>query len=1062
MKTVQLEQILPFREIDQDCIVSRKGDVSIIFELFKSPIFTLFQSEMGLLHEALAKGIGCFSDGVTVHFQEWFTGVRYELPPAYRDKGSTTAADNHLLTTTADNHFLTAASDRKFEGRKHQRHRSFLAVARRAERGRPSTSALSTLVRPTLVPGELLDKCTQEAFLASCRQLADILESTGLVKVRQLAGEELAGGPDTTGIIEQYMTLDPEHLQPTLTDIAIHNGNIRVGRKQVILYTLADAGNLPAQCAPSCRYEPYSTPVTELPVGFATHLGPLLDIDHVYNLFIVKDDPRPELKKLETRLRRLKSLAGASRENGVTAAETEAYLNQAAQPGQVPVRVHVNVMAWSEDPTAVTSVSNRLSTAIGRTGATPHLETEGAPQIWWAGIPGNAGDLPMNETFASFLNPALCWFLPESSNPDASAPTGIRLGDRFTGVPVNVDLSDEPMRKGKTANRNKFILSPSGSGKSYKMNHMLRSYHAQGAHSVVLDMGGSYKSLCRLLDGQYFECTEKDPIQFNPFLLPPGETPDTEKKESLKALLLTLFKKTEEGFTRKEYVTVSNMLDGYFRWQTQNPGCFPCFDSFYEWLQDEFLPRLEEDGMRESDVDGKGLLYVLRPYYKGGEFQYLLNARENADLFHQRLIVFDLDSIKDHPILFPVTTLIIMELFISKMRKLKGIRKVIVLEEAWKAIAKEGMSEYIKYLFKTVRKFYGEAIVVTQDIEDIVSSPVVKNSIINNADCKILLDQSKFMNRFDQIQELLGLTENDKALILSLNKANDPDKKYKEVFIALGATERKVYRLEVSLEEHLAYTTEPSERVRVEEYAEKQGGILQGIQALAADIRSGAVKWLLALVFTTGFLLAPQRRASAQILDIIDDAIKAALEEADLRLQRLKAATLWLQNTQKAAENSMAGELLDDITGWVRQQDDLYHAYYDELWQVKSVLTGYSRVKSLIDRQVQLVRAYQQATAAIRADPHLSAAEAAQMLDVCKGILDASIQNAERLTTVVTGYATQMDDAGRLQTIDETDAAIDRDYAALRSYTQQARLVSLQRAKDQADVQTIRALYGIH
>jgi len=1045
MKTVQLERIIPFREIAEDCVVSKKGDVSVIFELFKSPLFTLFQSEMALLNEALAKGIGCFSGGTTFHFQEWFTGVRYEPRPAYRD-----------------NDPLTAAYDRKFEGRKYQHHLSFLIVTRRPEGERPPTSALSTLVQPTLVPAGLLDRCTQEAFLASCRQLADILESTGLVKVRQLTGAELAGGPATTGIIEQYMTLNPDHLLPTLKDIEIHNGNIRVGRKQVMLYTLADAANLPAQCTPSCRYEPYSTPVTELPVGFATQLGPLLDIDHVYNLFIVKDDPKTELKKLETRLRRLKSLAGASRENGVTAAETEAYLNQAAQPGQAPVRVHVNVMGWSDDPTTVTSIGNRLSTAIGRTGATPHLETVGAPQIWWAGIPGNAGDLPMNETFPSFMNPALCWFIPESSNPDASAPTGIRLGDRFTGVPVNVDLSDEPMRKGKTGNRNKFVLGPSGSGKSYQMNHAVRSYHAQGAHVFLLDMGGSYKSLCRLLDGQYFECTEKTPIQFNPFLLAPGETLDTEKKESLKALLLMLFKKAEEGFSRSEYVTVSNMLKGYFQWQAENPGSFPCFDSFYEWLQEEFLPQLEEDGVREADFDGKGLLYVLRPYYKGGEFQHLLNARENADLFHQRLIVFDLDSIKDHPILFPVTTLIIMELFISKMRKLRGVRKVIVIEEAWKAIAKEGMSEYIKYLFKTVRKFFGEAIVVTQDIEDIVSSPIVKNSIINNADCKILLDQSKFMNRFDQIQELLGLTENDKALILSLNKANDPDGKYKEVFIALGAADRRVYRLEVSLEEHLAYTTEESERVKVEEYAEKKGGLLAGIAALAADIRSGAVKLLLALVFTAGFLLAPQGRASAQILDIIDDAIKAALEEADLHLQRLKAETLWLQNTQKAVENSMAGELLDDITGWVRQQDELYHGYYNELWQVKSVLTGYSRVKSLIDRQAQLVKEYQQATAAIRADPHLSAAEVEHMLDVYKGILDASVRNTGRLATAVTGYATQMDDAGRLQTIDETDATIDFDYAALRRLTQEHRLLSLQRAKDQADVQTIRALYGIH
>jgi conjugation system TraG family ATPase len=248
---------------------------------------------------------------------------------------------------------------------------------------------------------------------------------------------------------------------------------------------------------------------------------------------------------------------------------------------------------------------------------------------------------------------------------------------------------------------------------------------------------------------------------------------------------------------------------------------------------------LQKDNVKEKDFDVTNLLYVLRPYYKGGEFDYLLNATENLELLNERFIVFELDNIKDHPILFPVVTIIIMEVFISKMRKLKGIRKMILIEEAWKAIAKEGMAEYIKYLFKTVRKFFGEAIVVTQEIEDIISSPVVKQAIINNSDCKILLDQSKYQNKFEQVQELLGLTEKEKALILSINKANDPSRRYKEVFISLGGMISKVYRTEVSLEEYLAYTTEESEKVKLQNHAAKWNGDMQkGIAAMAEELRN--------------------------------------------------------------------------------------------------------------------------------------------------------------------------------------------------------------------------------
>ncbi|WP_235553911.1 TraG family conjugative transposon ATPase [Niabella agricola] len=368
---------------------------------------------------------------------------------------------------------------------------------------------------------------------------------------------------------------------------------------------------------------------------------------------------------------------------------------------------------------------------------------------------------------------------------------------------------------------------------------MVRSYFEQGTHCVLVDVGHSYRGLCNLVNGYYFTYEEKNPIRFNPFFIADGDVLDTEKKESIKTLLLALWKKDNEVFKRSEYVALSNALSGYYDFLDTDRAVFPCFNSFYDYLKESFVDRLKADNVKDRDFDVDNFLYVLRPYYSGGEFDYLLNATENLDLLRQRFIVFELDNIKDHPILLSVVSLIVAELFISKMRKLKGVRKMILIEEAWKAIARDGMAEYIKYLFKTVRKFYGEAVVVTQEVDDIISSPVVKQAIINNSDCKILLDQSKYQNKFDQIQELLGLTEKEKTLILSINKANDPTKKYKEVFIGLGNQLSRVYRTEVSLEEYLTYSTEESEKVKVQQYAEKFGGNYRlGIAALARELRA--------------------------------------------------------------------------------------------------------------------------------------------------------------------------------------------------------------------------------
>ena len=337
---------------------------------------------------------------------------------------------------------------------------------------------------------------------------------------------------------------------------------------------------------------------------------------------------------------------------------------------------------------------------------------------------------------------------------------------------------------------------------------MVRQYYEQGAHVLLVDTGNSYLGLSQLIhnrthgeDGIYFTYTNENPIAFNPFYVEDGVF-DIEKKESIKTLILTLWKRDDEAPKRSEEVALSNAVSAYIELTGKDRSVTPCFNTFYEFVRDDYRRQLEQKNVREKDFDIDNFLNVLEPYYRGGEYDYLLNSDKELDLLHKRFIVFELDNIKDHKILFPVTTIIIMEAFINKMRKLKGIRKLILIEEAWKAIASANMADYIRYLYKTVRKYFGEAIVVTQEIEDIISSPIVKESIINNSDCKILLDQRKYLNKFDSIQNLLGLTDKERSQILSINMANHPGRKYKEVFFSLGGTQSAVYATEVSLEEY--------------------------------------------------------------------------------------------------------------------------------------------------------------------------------------------------------------------------------------------------------------------
>ncbi|HEY0054912.1 MAG TPA: TraG family conjugative transposon ATPase [Pedobacter sp.] len=817
---VLAEKILPIYKVEHNCILSMQGDITIAFEAMLPEIFTLSDGDYEAYHHAWVKAIKVLPQNSVFHKQDWFLENKYQ-------------ADFE----TNSRSFLSHASERFFNERPYLDHSCYIFLSCKPKDRKLSNSAYSNILRKTLVPENCLNPALLNDFLDSAGQFERILKDSGFVKLMRLKDNDLAGTANVPGVIERYCFLLSPNQPSLLQDIHIRD-EIRIGNNHCQLYTLSDTEDMPALCGSRINYSKYSTDKTKFSTGFASPLGQLLNCNHIFNQYIFIEDAQKTIKRLEAKKLRLQSLSGYSRENAHSRDAVNDFLNEAIGQQRLPVKAHFNILAWSDDPAKLKDLKNKVGSAMAQMDATVKQETDGQAQVWFAGLPGNEADFPMNDTFDTFLEQASCFFNLESSYRSSISPFGIRLGDRLSGKPVLTDISDEPIKKGYTTNRNKFILGPSGSGKSFFTNHMVRSYFEQGTHVLLVDVGHSYKGLCELVDGYYFTYSDSDPIKFNPFFLTEGDALDTEKKESIKTLLLALWKKDDEAFRRSEYVALSNALTLYFAHLEKWPDIFPCFNTFYEFLLSEYMQVLENGKVQQSDFDISNFLYVLNPYYRGGEFDYLLNATENLDLLNERFIVFELDAIKDHPILFPAVTLIIMEVFISKMRKLKGVRKMILIEECWKAIAKEGMAEYIKYLFKTVRKFFGEAVVVTQEVEDIISSPIVKQAIINNSDCKILLDQSKYLNKFNSIQELLGLTEKEKAQILSMNKANDPNLKYKEVFISLGGQYSKVYRTEVSLEEYLTYTTEESEKVKVQEYAERYGSIRKGISVLAQEIKN--------------------------------------------------------------------------------------------------------------------------------------------------------------------------------------------------------------------------------
>ena len=814
-KSATLESKFPILAIEDKCVLSKEADITIGFEIALPELFTISAEDYDNLHSVWHKAIKVLPDFCVIHKQDWFVKENYN-PEIQKEELS----------------FLTRSYERHFNERPFLNHKCYLFLTQTTAKRMRSQSNFSSLCKGSFIPKEVTQKEHITRFLEAVAQFERILNDSGFLKLTTLTEKDYIGDEKSKGLWERYFSLTPDDSQ-SLQDICLSPEEMRIGNQRLCLHTLSDTEDLPTKVSADSRYESLSTDRSDCRLSFASPVGLLLSCNHIYNQYLFIDNSEKNLQKFEKSARNMHSLARYSRANQINKQWIEEYLNEAHSYGLTSIRAHFNVMAWSDNPQELRKIKNDCGSALASMECKPRHNTVDVATLYWAGIPGNSGDFPSEESFYTFIEPALCFFTQETNYHSSPSPFGIKMSDRLTGKPIHLDISDLPMKKGIITNRNKFVLGPSGSGKSFYTNHMVRQYYEQGTHVLMVDTGNSYQGICELIntntkgdDGVYFTYTEDNPISFNPFYTDDNVF-DIEKKESIKTLILTLWKREDEPPRRSEEVALSNAVNLYIKKIQSDKDYTPSFNGFYEFVRDDYQQILEQKKVREKDFDIMNFLNVLEPYYKGGEYDYLLNSDKEMDLLNKRFIVFEIDAIKDHPILFPVVTIIIMEVFINKMRRLKGIRKMILIEEAWKAIAKEGMAEYIKYLFKTVRKYFGEAVIVTQEVDDIIHSPIVKESIINNSDCKILLDQRKYMNKFEDIQRMLGLTEKEKSQILSINQSNDPNRLYKEVWIGLGGTHSAVYATEVSPEEYLAYTTEESEKYEVMQLAEKLGGNLE-------------------------------------------------------------------------------------------------------------------------------------------------------------------------------------------------------------------------------------------
>jgi conjugation system TraG family ATPase len=566
------------------------------------------------------------------------------------------------------------------------------------------------------------------------------------------------------------------------------------------------------------------------PVDFLAFLFNVPDFEViVFNQVIEIPSQVGALRKLEAKKKKHSGIPDPA--NDLCVEDIDLLLNDVARESQLLVNCHFNILVTAKND-SLQKACNYIESALFQLGVIVSKNAYNQLELFRATLPGNGVEIKDYDWFQTTCDAALCFFLKESMPVDEPSDFLIRFTDR-QGVPVGFDPSDLPMRTNRINNRNKFVLGPSGSGKSFFMNALIQQYMGYNMDMVIVDTGHSYSGLCSYYNGQYITYSDEYPITMNPFQITEAEY-NIEKKEFLGTLIGLLWKGVDGTFNPVERDVISGVISAYYLKFFAEKGELK-FDTFYEFALEK-IPEIKNEEKIPFDLDE--FRYVLKKFYKGGEFGLILNQAVDDSLFSERFIVFEIDNLKDSKILFPIVTVIIMDVFIQKMRLRKSQRKALVLEEAWKALASPIMANFLLYLNKTVRKFWGEIIEVTQELGDIIGNPIVKDSIISNSDTVILLDQSKFKDNYTEIAALLSINETECRKIFSINQLDNTEGRgrFKEVYIRRGST-GEVYGVEVAMEQYLTFSTEKPEKSAVEIYAHHYGSYPQGLDGMVKTMK---------------------------------------------------------------------------------------------------------------------------------------------------------------------------------------------------------------------------------
>jgi conjugation system TraG family ATPase len=645
---------IPYAGIDADetgaILYGDRGDCSMLFHI-RNPVlqYGADPEPYNSFQNILLNLIKILGEGYIIQKQDVFSRRRYHGVPA--------------------NEFLQEKYHAHFEGREYTVIQTYLVITKQVKKG----------------AFYVYDAKALREFKQHCAKAFDLLSGAGL-------NPALLTEAEIHRYVSRILAMEFATVNVSLDNFRAGDMQLETGSKAVRCISLVntDAIDLPEK-AGSHTIKTDSKELWDFPVDNLAFLHHVPDYHCIlYNQVIEVVNQPMTLKKLELKRKRHSGVPDPA--NLICVEDIDQLLVDVARENQLLVNAHYNILVCAEN-TKIDRAANFIEAALFQQGIIPSKNAYNQLELFRTALPGNAVELKKYDWFLTTSDAALCFFFKESLVTDEPSPFIVRFTDR-QGIPVAIDPSDLPKRTGRINNANRFVLGGSGSGKSYFVNSLVEQYLLYNMDVVIVDTGHSYSGLCSYYNGKYITYSEKQPITMNPFQITEAEY-NIEKKDFLCTLISLLWKGADGHVSGVERDVISHVISAYYADAFSQSGSELNFNSFYDFALEK-IPAIKSEEKIPFDLDE--FRYVLKKFHKGGEFGTILNEAADESLFGERFIVFEIDAVKEHKILFPIVTLIIMDVFIQKMRHRSSQRKCLIVEEAWKAIASPLMAGYLLYL----------------------------------------------------------------------------------------------------------------------------------------------------------------------------------------------------------------------------------------------------------------------------------------------------------------------------------------------------------------------------